>query len=191
VRYYAASFLLMMAFLAGCKSGSIQVPLTDAPDSPVVSRPKMDCDVMAEKTRTLRLSLDASVLGAARVGPAVQFGKSVTHRWNDNVNTVNAMYKTLCNDWNTGIHSVASYRRKKDEVDDLYAVLAKDGGGFREAVGEYWNERATMALSELDRELQKKHERELKELQGGIEDEFEKVDSKFQSKLSKIKQQGK
>jgi hypothetical protein len=117
---------LALLALQGCSSNRIQVPVEDSPNSALVWRDKLDPEVFAEKTKTLRLSLDATVVRGVRVGPAVEFGNKAVQQWNDNVATVNTMYRALANDWNAGLLSLARFNKKRDEIDALYERLADE-----------------------------------------------------------------
>jgi hypothetical protein len=124
---YAVLLSLWIALpaLQGCSS-QIQVPVNDSPNSPLVWRDKIDPDVFAEKTKSLRLSFDTTVFSEVSAGPAVQFSAKSAQRWNDNVDTVNVMYRALANDFNAGLLSLERFNRKRDAIDALYAQLAKD-----------------------------------------------------------------
>ena len=143
MRYPFVLFLLIMVcFFGGCHYGQIRVPVSDAQDSELVWRDRLDADVFAEKSKSLRLSFDTAVLGAARVGPAVEFKRSAVHKWNENVATVNTMYRALANDWNSGLLSLERFNRKRDEIDELYSRLAKEKEELR-------NTKNAKALEEL------------------------------------------
>lgn len=117
---------LALLLLQGCHSSQMRVPVNDTPNSPLVWREKLDPDVFAERTNSLRLSFDTTVVPGVRAGPAVEFKNTAAQRWNDNVTTVNTMYRALANDWNAGLLSIARFNQKRDEIDAIYAQLAKD-----------------------------------------------------------------
>ena len=187
MRYGARGLTLFLAvLLAGCHSGQVRVPVSDAAGAPMVWRGKLDSDVFAKKTKSLRLSLDAGFLMAARVGPGVEFRRTVEQKWNENVETVNVMYKGLCNDWNAGLLSVERFNRKRDEIDKLYEVLAKEKPGFQDAFYEYWKKQSDLAFAELDKELKGKEEGEASKLQVEIEKKLDTIDSRFEAQRSSI-----
>lgn len=177
--------MLLVVLFAGCHRGEIRIPLTDAPNSPIVWRKKLDCDIFAEKTNTLRLSLDTTFFPGVRAGPAVEFGKSVKQKWNSNVNTVNVIYRGLCNDWNSGLLSLQRFSKKRDDIDKLYETLSKESG-FRDEVGEYWGKQADRMFAELDAELQKKVAREDQEFFAAMDTKLDEADSKFKAQLATI-----
>lgn len=177
--------LLPTFFLIGCHAGQVKVPRTDAPDSPMIWRDKIDGTIFVKKTRAIRLSLDTSVLGI-RTGPAVEFRKSVEQKWNERVNTVNVMYQALCNDWNSGLLSIARFNRKRDEIDELYNLLAREESGFKDDVGEYWQKQSAPMFAELNQELKAEKERELKANEAELEKAVDAAIEKFDAQRSRI-----
>lgn len=185
MRRCTVGFALFVAFLlAGCHAGQVRVPVSDAPNSPLLWRDKLDCNVFAKRTRVLRLSFDAALL-TARVGPAVEFGRSVEGKWNDNVETVNTMYRALCNDWNAGLLSMERLHRKRDHIDKLYELLAREKATFQDAFQEYWKKQSDLVFAELDKELKVKEAREVKELQAVVGGKLNAVNTSFQAELSR------
>ncbi len=179
--------LLATFFLIGCHAGQVKVPRTDAPDSPLVWKDKLDGSIFVKKTRAIRLSFDTGLLGI-RTGPAVEFRRSVEQKWNERVNTVNVMYQALCNDWNSGLLSVERYNRKRDKIDELYNVLAREQSGFKDDVGEYWKKQSDLVFAELNQELRKEKERELKENEAELGKKVDAAIAKFDAQRSRIEQ---
>ncbi len=177
--------LLATFFLVGCHAGQVKVARTDAPNSPLVWMDKLDGSIFERKTQAIRLSLDAGLLGM-RAGPGVEFRSSVEQKWNERVNTVNLMYQALCNDWNSGLLSIERHNRKRDKIDELYDLLAREESGFKDDVGEYWKKQADPVFAELNQELTKDKERERKEVEAALGGKVDAAIDKFDAQHSRI-----
>jgi len=183
---YAMAFVAfsLMACAAGCHSGQVQAPRTDDPTSVRDWCNKLDCTAYDEKTKSLGLSFSVKVAGGlVSAGPGVTLSKTIGTKWNDNVQKVNAIYKEVCGRFNAGLMSQQRVKDKMDKLDELYALL-EGNTGFRDAVGEYWNKQADMALAQLDAELNKAKLAEIDQALAKIEPGFAAFDKEFQAKAA-------
>jgi hypothetical protein len=183
---YAMAFVAfsLMACAAGCHSGQVQATRTDDPTSVRDWCNKLDCTQYDEKTKSLGLSFSVKVAGGlVSAGPGISLSKSIGTKWNENVQKVTAIYKEVCGRFNSGLMSQQRVKDKMDKIDDLFALLDANTG-FRDAVGEYWNNQANIAMQQLDAELNKSKQAEIEQALSKIEPGFAAFDKAFQAKAA-------
>jgi hypothetical protein len=134
--------------LAGCASTSIRVPVDDR-GLEYREVQKLDCGVYDERTRSLTVGLNLSLLfGTVQGGPSVTSAETVGMKWDRSVQGIVAQYKELCSRFNGGALSQTAYAARLAEIDQLHAEAA----GIRRSAEDLIRARSQTAFADLDRE---------------------------------------
>lgn len=142
------TFALGALLLAGCASTTVRVPVDDSGQE-FREVQRLDCGVYDERTRSLTVGLDVSLLfGTVRGGPSVTSAEAVGVKWDRSVQGIVAQYKELCARFNGGGVSQSAYAARLAEIDQLYAEAA----GIRQSADDVIRGHSRAAFADLDRE---------------------------------------
>ena len=137
-----------LAGAPGCASSTMRVPVADG-SKEYREVQQLDCRVYDERTKSLTIGLNFSVLfGAVAAGPQATIAETTGVKWDKAVQGIVAQYKELCTRYNAGAVSQQSYEARLGDIDQLYA----EAQGIRESADAVIRGHSKEAFAALDQE---------------------------------------